>query len=177
MLNHRKRRREERRKLIRERWERHFHELVQGTVTLAAILGYTDERLMKLAEKGLRLLRIHKLDKALKIFRGLVILDPWVPYFHYLLGSAYEKLQNAERALREYRSAVALTAGMEPAPDVVPFAVLGQARVLARSGRLEEALDALRPIAEGPVPAAAPTTHAIAKLMCRHLEAQLQGAP
>lgn len=169
----RKQKREERRHLIREWWQQHFQGLVQGQVSLAKIMGYDDAKLQKLASKGLRLFKVGKLDNARKIFRGLVILDPWVPYFHYLLGSAYEKLGNFENAWREYARAIELTEGMQPVPDVVPFAMLGQGRMLGREGQLEPAISVLSLLVDGRYPAADPTVLETAGLMCRHFEEQL----
>lgn len=171
MQNPKKQKREERRAKIRQGWEERYGALVTGEATLAEILMYDDERLMKLAAKGLRLFQIGKLRPALKIFRGLVLLDPWVPYFHYLLGGAYEKLGSMERALREYQRVEELTSGVEPAPDIVPFTRLGRGRVLARLGRTAEAREALASIVEGSFSGLDPALLNAARLISAHLEA------
>jgi tetratricopeptide (TPR) repeat protein len=162
--------REERRKLIRDSWEERYPDLVQGRVTLGEIMGYDDDRLMKLATKGTRLFKLGKIDAALKVFRGLVLLDPWVPYFHYLLGGAYEKLGRLDRALREYDSTLEMTSDAEPIPDIVPYAVLGKGRVLGRLGQASEAVQTLGPLAEGDLPSAEPSLAAAARLIRGHLQ-------
>jgi tetratricopeptide (TPR) repeat protein len=173
----RKLKRQERRDRIRESWEERYDELVSGDVTLAEILGYDDARLMKLAAKGNRLFKVGKWAAAAKVFRGLVVLDPMVPYFHYLHGSAQEKLANLDRAKKEYRCTLDLTDGVEPPPDIVAFARLGLGRVLARLGALEEAKACLRPVASGAILGSDPAIPAAAQLILQHLETEILRSP
>ena len=171
MSDARKLKREQRRERIRENWESRHDEIVTGDVTLAEILGYDDARLMKLAAKGNRLFKVGKWAAAAKVFRGLVVLDPMVPYFHYLLGSAQEKQGNLDRARREYATTLDLTSGIEPPPDLVAFARLSLGRVLARLEQVREAIEMLRPVASGAIASSDPAIPAAALLILQHLEA------
>src|SRR5262245_10315978 len=113
-----KRQRNER---IQQAWQDHYQELVSGEMTLAEILQHPDEKLMQIADKGLRLFKLGKLDLARKVLAGLPMLDPYVPYFHLLLAGVQEKLKEFDNALGEYGETISLCESMSPPGSLLPF--------------------------------------------------------
>jgi tetratricopeptide (TPR) repeat protein len=167
--------RQQRRTRIHQAWEEHYEALVAGEISLGEILGYDDQKLMKLADKGLRLYKLGKLRAARRVFRGLVVLDPWVPYFHYLLGTVHEKLSELPAAEREYAKVIELASQLEPPPELLGFALLAQGRMLGRLGRIAEALETLASVLEQQE-RIDPVVLNTARLIAEHLQAQRPGS-
>ena len=118
--------------LIQQAWQDHYYELVSGEMTLAEILQHSDEKLMAIADKGLRLFKLGKLDQARKLLSGLPMLDPYVPYFHLLLAGVHEKMKNFDDALAEYGDTIALCESMTPPGNLLSFALVSRAKLLTR---------------------------------------------
>jgi tetratricopeptide (TPR) repeat protein len=169
-----KQKRQHRRALIHQAWEEHYGELVLGEISMAQILGYDDQRLMMLADRGLSLYNAGKLRSARKVFKGIVLLDPWVPYFHYLLATVHEKLGDLVAADSEFGKAIELTGQMQPAPELLGFAMLARGRVLARTGRIQEALALLARVNDGTSPVD-PIVSNTARLIAEHLQGTADG--
>lgn len=166
--------REEKRRLrderIQEAWRERYHDLVNGEVTLAEILQHSDEKLMQVADKGLRLLKLGKFEVARKILGGLPLLDPYVPYFHLLLGTLHEKVGEPEAAHEEYGQAVELCESMDPPGSLLPFALLAQAKLLVHQSRHAEARSLVQRLASGEVDVKDPKLHREAQVMLAYLE-------
>jgi tetratricopeptide (TPR) repeat protein len=125
---------------IESAWQSHGHRIATGEVTLAEILGHNDEKLMQVADIGLGLLKVGKYDSALKVLRGLVLLDPYVPYFHMLLGLLHERTREPERAAAEYDQALAQCEALGSGGHLTLCVLLAKAKLFARIGKLPKAL-------------------------------------
>lgn len=142
-------RKQARRERIHGTWEENYDDLVSGEVTLAEILGHTDEKLMKVADLGLLMMQVGKYDPALKLLQGLPLLDPYVPYFHMLLALLHEKMSNPFAALGEYEQAVALCESMDPPAELLSHVLLNQCKLYARLGRMQDSLEAAQRLVSG----------------------------
>jgi tetratricopeptide (TPR) repeat protein len=173
--------REQKRKLREERiqdtWRDNYYALVNGEVTLAEILQHPDEKLMQVADKGLRLMKLGKYEQARGILAGLPMLDPYVPYFHMLLGTLYEKLGEPDDALAEYQQAVDLCESMDPPGSLLPFALLSQTKLLTHHGQLQDALAIVRRMVSGEVDVRDPRLQREAQMICTYLESAAQSQP
>jgi tetratricopeptide (TPR) repeat protein len=151
MTEHRARskaeRKQERAERIQHAWQERYDELVAGEVTLAELLGHSDEKLMRIAEAGLRLMQIRKYEQAYKVLAGLPLLDPYVPYFRLLLGCLLEKMQNPHQALEEYAEAIRLCESTEPRLAMLSHVLLAVAKLYLRNGQTADALGILRRLA------------------------------
>jgi hypothetical protein len=134
---------------IHDRWETQRDALVSGEVTLAELLGHSDDKLLQVANKGLLALRAGKLEHAGKILMGLPLLDPYVPYFHLLVGLYYERVRQPEKALAEYEHAVGQCEAMEPRAELLPHVLMARAKLLTRMGRLRSALAVAQRLTSG----------------------------
>jgi tetratricopeptide (TPR) repeat protein len=155
---------------IRQSWEENYDRLVDGEATLAEILGHSDEKLMEIADLGLTLLRVGKYDQARKILGGLPLLDPYVPYFHMLLGLLHERSGQSWEGLREYETAIDLAESTDPPARVLPHILLNKAKLLVRAGRLDEAEPLVRRLVSETLAGQDPRFQREARAMLRHLE-------
>jgi tetratricopeptide (TPR) repeat protein len=140
----REQRRAQRAERLQQAWKEHYFALVNGQVTLAELLQHPDQKLMQVADKGLRMLKLGKYDAARKILSGLVLLDPYVPYFHLLLGGLHDKMSEVDDALAEYDQIIELCESMNPPGSLLPCGLLAKAKVLIRLGNLGEAAAIVR---------------------------------
>jgi tetratricopeptide (TPR) repeat protein len=131
---------------IKRQWNENYDDLLAGFVTMAEILGHSDDKLMEIAEAGLRLLDVGRYEQARKLLQSLPLLDPFVPYFHLLLGMLHEKTQKPYEALEEYEEAIRLCKMMQPPGEMLPHAMLSRAKVLARVRNADDAREMLREI-------------------------------
>ena len=77
-----------------------------GKVTLKDIKGYTDDELFAIAHTGYFFLMQGKNAEAKTLFEGLVAVDPRNDYYYRALGVIFHKLQDEERALRQFGYAI-----------------------------------------------------------------------
>ncbi len=86
----------------REMWD-----LVQdGTTTMAEVLGYDEDEIMKTYSVGAALSDQGRYDDALKIAEGLLFLMPKLVPGHLLKGEVLRKQGRLEEALEAYNAAV-----------------------------------------------------------------------
>jgi hypothetical protein len=53
-----------------------------GEITMAEALHFDDKRMLEIAKMSSELIKACQFDDAIVLFRGLVALDPRVPFFH-----------------------------------------------------------------------------------------------
>lgn len=83
-----------------------LNSFVLGNATLGELEGIGKSVQYEMADRGFKLLNEGKLDKAEKIFRGLITLDPFDSYFHTVLGSIYQRRDQSDEAIEEYSRAL-----------------------------------------------------------------------
>jgi tetratricopeptide (TPR) repeat protein len=163
---------------IHQTWEGHYDELLDGELTLAEILGHSDEKLMDVADLGLMLIQVGKFEQARKILTGLPLLEPYVPYFHMLLGILHDRLGDLWKGLEEYEAAIELCESSDPPAELLPHVLLNQAKLLIRTGRLTDAAEVMSRLDSGEFPEQDPRFEREVKGILHHLEAvQSEGRP
>lgn len=105
---------------------------VMGEATLGQLYGLTIEEAYSVAELGYTFVEQGRLKEAQTVFQGLVLSNPYDPYFHTMLGSIYQKLELIDGALEEYSIAIAL----DPANLT---AYVNRGELLIRKGNFEQA--------------------------------------
>jgi tetratricopeptide (TPR) repeat protein len=166
----REERRAQRAQRIEQAWKDHYYELVNGEITLAEILNHSDQQLMRAADEGLRLLKLGKYEPARKILAGLPLLDPYVPYFHLLLGTLHERVGEMEEAAAEYEQTIELCESMSPPGRLLPVSLLAAAKVWTRLERVGAALQAVRRVLSDEIPRCDPKVRREAQVMETYLE-------
>ncbi|MBK6686543.1 MAG: tetratricopeptide repeat protein [Deltaproteobacteria bacterium] len=147
-------------------WDpRMVRRFLSGQITLGQLEEISKDEQYQMAKSGHRLLRQGKLDKAEKIFRGLLSLDPRDAYFHLALGSCAQRRGDAVAAEASY------TASLKINPySAHALANRGEVRLLL--GRLVEgAQDLVGALEQDPELKLPPSRRAQATL--RMLQAQL----
>jgi tetratricopeptide (TPR) repeat protein len=81
---------------------------VMGTATLGQLYGMTIEEAYSIAELGYTFMEQGRLREAQTVFQGLVLSNPYDPYFHTILGSVYQRMELIDGALEEYSIAISL---------------------------------------------------------------------
>lgn len=110
---------------------------VEGELSLAQIMGLSMDQAYAVAELGYNLFNQGKLNEALQIFEGLVVLNPYDGYFHGMVGAIYARKGEADKALE----ALTHAAGLEPKD---PQVFVNRAEIYLNRGSFEEALDDLK---------------------------------
>lgn len=105
---------------------------VMGEATLGTLYGITIEEAYSIAELGYTFAEQGRLSDALTVFLGLVVSNPYDPYFHSMLGSIYQKQDNIEGAVEEYSIAI----GLDPANTE---SYVNRAELLMRLGNFVQA--------------------------------------
>jgi Flp pilus assembly protein TadD len=105
---------------------------VFGEATMGQLYGITIEEAYSIAELGYTFAEQGRLNDAQTVFLGLVVSNPYDPYFHSMLGSIFQKQENLDGAIEEYSIAIAL----DPA-NVEAYANRGE--LLMRKGAFEQA--------------------------------------
>jgi len=108
-----------------------------GQVTLKDIKGYTDDELYAIAHTAYFFLMQGKNEEAKTLFEGLVAIDPRSAYYRRALGVIFHKMGDADRALKQFSSAI------QVAPKSAA-AYVNRAEVYITLGRREEAKGDLR---------------------------------
>ena len=99
---------------------------LSGVLTLGELEGISRAEQYEMARFGHNYLRQGKLEKAERIFEGLVVLNPRDAYFHLALGAVAQRRGDLEAAERAYSRSIELDARSPHA-----FAHRGEVRLLA----------------------------------------------
>lgn len=114
-------------------WDlRRLRRFVDGELSLAELQGVSEEALTKLAEIGYKLFNQGKLERARRIFEGLLALAPREPYFLLAMGAIAQRQERVEEAERWYSGVLAST----PANVV---ALVNRAEARLALGKLKQA--------------------------------------
>ena len=160
--------------------EENFKKFLFGKITWAQLEGMTMEQAYAIAEFGYTMYQQGRYKDARTLFEGLVIGNPYDPYFHAMLGAIYTKLDLHEEAAQEFSIAIEL----DP-EDINSYVNRGE--LLLQHGEFEYAMEDLKAAIdldpEGKNPAslraralAAATAAAIKELIERK-EAEGQSGP
>ena len=103
-----------------------------GKVTLKEIKGYTDDELYAIAHTGYFYLMQGKNAEARTLFEGLVAIDPRNDYYYRALGVIFHKLEDPDRALKQFGYAIRVNPRQ-------PSAYVNRAEVHIAQGRKAEA--------------------------------------
>lgn len=162
--------------------EENFKKFLFGKITWAQLEGMTMEQAYAIAEFGYTMYQQGRYKDARTLFEGLVIGNPYDPYFHAMLGAIYTKLDMHEEAAQEFSIAIEL----DP-EDINSYVNRGE--LLLQHGEFEYAMEDLKAAIdldpEGKNPAslraralAAATAAAIKELIeRREAEGKTGGAP
>ncbi len=104
----------------------------QGQSSLKGILEYSDDELYAIAHIGYYFLKQGKNQEAKTLFEGLVTIDPRNDYYYRALGVLSFKLDDPEKALRQFGYAIKVN-------DRNPVAYVNRAEVYIALGRYSEA--------------------------------------
>jgi tetratricopeptide (TPR) repeat protein len=117
---------------------------VAGVITLGELEGISKDEQYEMAKLGHRLIKQGKLADAMKVFEGLVALDPRDAYFHMALGSIAQRSDQLEEAEERYTRALAIN-------PYSPVALANRGEVRMMRGRmLEGAKDLMKALEEDP---------------------------
>ena len=157
--------------------EKRLLKFIEGKITQAELQGISKKSLEKIAKIGFDALQQGKFDDADVVFRGLVALDPYEPYFLSALGALALRRDNLEEAEAWYsRSIEAAQAKRQKAP--IARANRGEVRLMQE--RLEDAIDDLATAIEEDPQFQQPTTERARALLAevsRQMEAQADSLP
>jgi tetratricopeptide (TPR) repeat protein len=102
--------------------------LLEGTVSLAQIMGVSDTDLLGAATAAADLISEERWEEARDIFGGLTALEPQAPIFHVGLAQALDGLEDTAGAIDAYTQAIDLAdAGDGEEVDRRQLPVLGDA--------------------------------------------------
>lgn len=110
---------------------------IKGEITLAQLQGITLEQAYSMADIGYKLFLQGKYKDAIIIFDGLVALNPYDGYFHSVLGSIYARINEEDKAIREF----SVSANLSPHD---PQVLVNLGELLLNKGQFEEALTSLK---------------------------------
>ena len=85
-----------------------FRKFLTGKITWAQLEGMTMEQAYAMAEFGYTMYQQGRYKDARTMFEGLLIGNPYDPYFHAMLGAVYTKLDMHEEATQEFSIAIEL---------------------------------------------------------------------
>ena len=74
-----------------------------GAMTLSEMKGMTEDEVESIYAVGYNLASVGKYEDAVKLFRGLVMLDHLEKKHWYGLGAVYQQLRDFEKASQAYR--------------------------------------------------------------------------
>lgn len=117
--------------------EENFKKFLLGKMTWAQLEGMTMEQAYAIAEFGYTMYGQGRYKDARTIFEGLVIGNPYDPYFHAMLGAIYTKLDLHEEAAQEFSIAIEL----DP-EDINSYVNRGE--LLLQHGEFEYAMEDLK---------------------------------
>lgn len=114
-----------------------FKKFLFGQITWAQLEGMTMEQAYALAEFAYTMYQQGRYKDARTMFEGLVIGNPYDPYFHAMLGAVYTKLDMQEEAAQEFSIAIEL----DP-EDINSYVNRGE--LLLQHGEFEYAMEDLK---------------------------------
>lgn len=114
-----------------------FHKFLLGEITWAQLEGMTMEQAYGIAEFGYTMYTQGRYKEARTLFEGLVIGNPYDPYFHAMLGAIYSRTDMHEEATQEFSIAIEL----DP-KDINSYVNRGE--LLLQHGEFEYAMEDLR---------------------------------
>ncbi len=117
--------------------EENFKKFLFGKITWAQLEGMTMEQAYAIAEFGYTMYQQGRYKDAKTLFEGLVIGNPYDPYFHAMLGAIYTKLDMHEEAAQEFSIAIEL----DP-EDINSYVNRGE--LLLQHGEFEYAMEDLK---------------------------------
>lgn len=117
--------------------EENFKKFLMGKITWAQLEGMTMEQAYAIAEFGYTMYGQGRYKDARTLFEGLVIGNPYDPYFHAMLGAIYTKLDMHEEAAQEFSIAIEL----DP-EDINSYVNRGE--LLLQHGEFEYAMEDLK---------------------------------
>ncbi|GEM_PF-616506 len=117
--------------------EENFKKFLFGKITWAQLEGMTMEQAYAIAEFGYTFYQQGRYKDARTLFEGLVIGNPYDPYFHAMLGAIYTKLDMHEEAAQEFSIAIEL----DP-EDINSYVNRGE--LLLQHGEFEYAMEDLK---------------------------------
>ncbi|MCA9553562.1 MAG: tetratricopeptide repeat protein [Myxococcales bacterium] len=117
--------------------EENFKKFLFGKITWAQLEGMTMEQAYAIAEFGYTMYQQGRYKDARTLFEGLVIGNPYDPYFHAMLGAIYTKLDMHEEAAQEFSIAIEL----DP-EDINSYVNRGE--LLLQHGEFEYAMEDLK---------------------------------
>ena len=117
--------------------EENFKKFLFGKITWAQLEGMTMEQAYAIAEFGYTMYQQGRYKDSRTLFEGLVIGNPYDPYFHAMLGAIYTKLDLHEEAAQEFSIAIEL----DP-EDINSFVNRGE--LLLQHGEFEYAMEDLK---------------------------------
>ena len=117
--------------------EENFKKFLFGEITWAQLEGMTMEQAYAIAEFGYTMYQQGRYKDARTLFEGLVIGNPYDPYFHAMLGAIYTKLDMHEEAAQEFSIAIEL----DP-EDINSYVNRGE--LLLQHGEFEYAMEDLK---------------------------------
>ncbi len=117
--------------------EENFKKFLFGKITWAQLEGMTMEQAYAIAEFGYTMYGQGRYKDARTLFEGLVIGNPYDPYFHAMLGAIYTKLDMHEEAAQEFSIAIEL----DP-EDINSYVNRGE--LLLQHGEFEHAMEDLK---------------------------------
>jgi type III secretion system low calcium response chaperone LcrH/SycD len=160
--------------------EENFKKFLFGKITWAQLEGMTMEQAYAIAEFGYTMYQQGRYKDARTLFEGLVIGNPYDPYFYAMLGVIYTKLDMHEEAAQEFSIAIEL----DP-EDINSYVNRGE--LLLQHGEFEYAMEDLKAAIEldpeGKNPASlraralAAATAAVIKELIERKEKGDDGAP
>lgn len=117
--------------------EENFKKFLFGKITWAQLEGMTMEQAYAIAEFGYTMYQQGRYKDSRTLFEGLVIGNPYDPYFHAMLGAIYTKLDMHEEAAQEFSIAIEL----DP-EDINSYVNRGE--LLLQHGEFEYAMEDLK---------------------------------
>ncbi len=114
-----------------------LRQYARGDITLAMALGVSGQQAYGIAQLGYLMIQQNRLDNALKIFDGLIVLNPYDGYFHTAKAVILARQGSFDKALNEYT--VAINLGF-----VTPQNLVSRAELYLRDGKSLEALADLK---------------------------------
>jgi len=128
--------------------------LVAGEVTIAEMVGLSNDDLYEFAKQGHSLLKTGRLAEAERIFRGLVVASPYDSVFHTHLGAVLQAKDEVEEALEQFDLALQFN-------QKNVEALVGRGELRLKLKRTQEAIADLREaVAADPEAKKAATTRA-----------------
>lgn len=83
-------------------------EIIKGNLSWTELFSLPPERLRQIAEYGYEQFKSGVYEGAVKIFKGLTVIDPENYYYHQMLGAGYQRQEKYPDAILQYSIAADL---------------------------------------------------------------------